>query len=187
MSNDDRLTEEQVADRANTTVERIRDLASLGILSPEDGTFARYEVMRARVVEQLEEKGIDASALAAALRSGNLTFGYLESGGRRLPRSDETFTELAGEMGISFETLRMLYVSSGLPSPDPDEHVREEDLPMLKALPVLFGAGVVEGEVLRVLRVWGERPTRRAVSDPLLPQHGRGAVPSPWPAGQRSL
>jgi hypothetical protein len=65
-------------------------------------------------------------------------------------------------MGISFETLRMLYVSCGLPSPEPDEHVREEDLPILKALPVLFGAGVVEGEVLRVLRVWGESARRVA-------------------------
>ena len=33
---------------------------------------------------------------------------------------------------------------------------------MLKALPVLFGAGVAEGEVHRAVRVWGESARRVA-------------------------
>jgi adenylate cyclase len=158
----DRLTEEQIAERANTTVERIRELVALGILAPEGGEFARHDVMRARVVNELDRKGIDATALAAALRSGDLTLGYLESAGRRFPRSDETFVELSSGMGISFETLQRLYVAFGLPRPNAEENVREEDMPILKAVPVLFGAGVAEGEVLRAVRVWGESARRVA-------------------------
>jgi adenylate cyclase len=159
---DDRLSVDELARRAGTTVERIRQLVELKILRPDGGTFARSDVMHARVVEDLEAKGIDRRDVAAALTSGHLSLGYLESSGRRFPRSDRTFAQLAQELGVPVATLQMAYVAFGLPRPLPGEHVREEDLPMLRALPVLFGAGVAEGEVLRAVRVWGESARRVA-------------------------
>jgi adenylate cyclase len=158
----DRLTETELAERAGTSVGRIRELTELGILEPEAGTFPRRDVMRARVVADLDAKGIGAEALARALASGHLRLGYLESAGRRFPRSERTFTQLAEGMGIPVETLEMLYVSLGLPRPEPDELVREEDLPILEGLPVLFSAGVGQGEVLRAMRVWGDSARRVA-------------------------
>jgi adenylate cyclase len=158
----DRLTEAEVAARAGTTVERIRGLADLGILDPHDGTYPRHDVMRARVVLELDAKGIDTPALAAALASGHLTLGYMESAGRRPPRVDQTFVQLAEEMGATMEELQRFYVACGLPQPKPDERVREEDLAMLKAIPVLVGAGIGEGEVLRAVRVWGDSARRVA-------------------------
>jgi adenylate cyclase len=65
-------------------------------------------------------------------------------------------------MGISFETLQRFYVAFGLPRPRSEEQVREEDLPVIKAIPVLFGAGVGEGEALRAVRVWGDSARRVA-------------------------
>ena len=50
--------------------------------------------MRARVVTDLHAMGIETEALATALASGHLTLGYLESAGRRHPRSDRTFAEV---------------------------------------------------------------------------------------------
>lgn len=152
----DRVTEEELAERAGTTAERVRELVALGILEPENGTFPRRDVMRVRVVLELEAKGIDAAALGDALAGGHLRLGYLESAGRRFPRSDVTFASLSEEMGLPLETLQAFYVGFGLPRPEPEERVREEDLPIVRALPVLFGAGVGEGEVLRAVRVWGE-------------------------------
>lgn len=158
----DSITEDELAERAGANVETIRRLVGLGILSLEDGAFRRRDVMRVRVVRDLEAKGIDADTLAAALGSGHLTLGYLESAGRRFPRSDVTFERLALDAGIAVETIQRIYVAFGLPRPEPDERVREEDLPMLKAIPVLFGAGVDEGEVLRAARVWGDGARRVA-------------------------
>jgi adenylate cyclase len=158
----DSITEDELAERADANVETIRRLVGLGILSLEDGSFRRRDVMRVRVVRDLEAKGIDPETLAAALGSGHLTLGYLESAGRRFPRSDVTFQRLAVEAGIAVETVQRIYVAFGLPRPEPDERVREEDLPMLKAIPVLFGAGVDEGEVLRAVRVWGDGARRVA-------------------------
>jgi hypothetical protein len=57
--------------------------------------FARPDVMHVRVIEDLESKGIDRRDVAAALGSGHLSLGYLESGGRRHPRSDLTFARLS--------------------------------------------------------------------------------------------
>ncbi len=158
----DGFTEDEVAQRAGTTPERIRLLAELGILGPEDGTYPRRDVLRARVVVGLDAMGIDADAVAEALASGDLTLGYLEAGGRRPPRSDRTFAQLSEEIDIPFVMLERIYVAFGLSRPVPDEYVREEDLRLLKIVPVLFGAGVSEGEILRLARVWGDSARRVA-------------------------
>ncbi len=158
----DRLTEDELAERAGTNVDRVRELADLGVLEPERGTFPRRDVMRARVVLELEAKGIEANGLAQALASGHLTLGYIESAVRRFPRLDQTFAQLSENMGIPFETLQRFYVAFGLPRPRSDECVREEDLPVIKAIPVLFGAGVGEGDVLRAVRIWGDSARRVA-------------------------
>jgi adenylate cyclase len=108
------------------------------------------------VVLDLDRIGIDPEAVAAALASGDLTLGYVEMGGRRPPRSDLTFDDLSEEVGIPFPLLERIYVAFGLPRPEHDERVREEDLRFIKAVPVLFSAGVDEGDILRLARVWGD-------------------------------
>ena len=118
--------------------------------------------MRARVFVELEAKGLDPPALASAHASGHLTLGYLESAGRRHPRTDRTFAQLSEHIGVPIETLQNMYVTLGLPRPREDEHVREDDEPILKALSVLFGAGVGEGDVLRAVRIWGDSARRVA-------------------------
>lgn len=158
----DRVSEEELAERAGTSVDRVRELADKGILEPDDETFPRRDVMRARVVLELEARGLDVAALGAAVSTEHLSLGYLESAGRRHPRSRTTFTQLSEELDVPIDTLQALYVAFGLPRPDKDDHVREEDLQVLRAVPVLFGAGVGEGDVLRGVRIWGESARRVA-------------------------
>ena len=158
----DGFTEDEVAERVGTTPDRIRRLAERGILEPHDGTYPRRDVLRARVVLGLDAMGIDMDAVADALASGDLTLGYLEAGGRRPPRSDRTFADLCEEIDVPFTTLGRIYVAFGLARPNPDEHIREEDLRIIKVIPVLFGAGVSEGEVLQLARVWGDSARRVA-------------------------
>jgi adenylate cyclase len=159
----DRLTADEVAERAGTTSEHIALLAKVGILEPEDdGTYPRRDVLRARFILGLDAMGIDANAVADALASGDLTLGYVEIGGRRPPRSNQTFAELSEEIDIPFAMLERIYVAFGLPRPTPDEYVREEDLPLMRFIPVLVGAGLSEGDVLRLARVWGDSARRVA-------------------------
>jgi adenylate cyclase len=158
----DELTEDEVAQRAGMTVDRVRHLAKLGILQPEGGAFRRLDVLRARVVADLAAKGISPEDVATAAATGDLTLGYLESAGRRPVRSDRTFAQLSGEIGIPFSILERIYVAFGLARPTAEERIREEDLVIVRIIPVLFGAGVSEGEVLRAARVWGDNARRIA-------------------------
>src|SRR5215213_4868593 len=157
-----RFSEDEVAERVGTNPERIRRLAELGILDPEDGAYSPRDVLRARFVQGLDEMGIDGKDVAGAMASGDLTLGYVEFGGRRPPRSDRTFAQLSEDIGIPVTTLERLFVAFGLPRPSADEYVREEDLRVLEIIPVLFGAGVSEGEILRLARVWGDSARRVA-------------------------
>jgi adenylate cyclase len=156
------LTSDEIAARSGTTIERVRELVDLGLLEPGAGGFRGRDVMRVRVVEELRSKGLDTDALAAAFSAGYLSLGYLESAGRRFPRTNQTFGEFSAELGVPLETLQSVYVAIGLPRPQADEHVREEDAPVLRALPVLYRAGVGEGDVLRVVRIFGESARRVA-------------------------
>jgi hypothetical protein len=113
----DHLTEEELAARAGMTTERVRELVVLGLLEPEDGGFLRRDVMRARMVAELESKGLDLRALASAHASGHLTLGYLESAARRHPRTDQTFAEFSEQVGLSIDTLQTCYIAFGLPRP----------------------------------------------------------------------
>jgi adenylate cyclase len=158
----DLLTEEEVAERAGIGVERLRELVELGLLVPEDGALRRRDVMRARVFLELEAKGLDPPTLASAHTSGHLTLGYLESAGRRHPRTDRTFAQFSEHIGIPIDTLQNMYVTLGLPRPREDEHVREDDEQILMALPLLFRAGVGEGDVLRAVRIFGDSARRVA-------------------------
>ncbi len=168
-----RLTETELADAGGTTEAQIRRLVQLGILRSEQGTFSRQDVMRVRVVGQLESAGIGAEALAQAFASGHLTLGYLESVGRRHPRSELTFTDFAAEVGLPFSTVERIFLAFGLPRPDPTERVREEDMETLRELGVLFGADLDDEDVVRMARVWGDNVRRVAQ---YLPHHFHTAV-----------
>jgi adenylate cyclase len=156
------LTEAQVAERAGVDVARVRSLVELGILEPRDGGFAQRDVLHTRVVEQLADAGIPPEGLARAIAAGDLSLGMLEHAGRRHPTSDRTVEQLAGAMQIPVETLLRLYVAFGLPRPSPDDPVRAEDAEALARLPSLFGAGIGEGHVLQMARVWGDGVRRIA-------------------------
>ena len=170
----DRLSTADVARRSGASTERIRALVELGILEPDDdGTFPRRDVMRARVVSYLESIGMDPEDLGKALGSGHLTLGYLESAGRRYPRSHRTHAEVADDIGLPFETLERIYVAFSLRRPERDERVREEDLAVLDLLRVMVDAGVGQTDLLRMARVWGDN-TRRIAR--YLPHHFHEAV-----------
>lgn len=158
----EQLTEEELATRSRTTRERVRELAGLGILQAAGDTYPRRDVMRARTIAYLQTLGIATEDMATALKSGDLTLGYLEAAGRLHPRSSSTHGELGAEIGVPFETLERIYVAFGLRRPERDERVREEDLPIIRLLGVLIEAGVPGEEVLRMARVWGENARRIA-------------------------
>jgi adenylate cyclase len=159
----DRIAEDELVERTGFDREHLRRLADLGILErADDGTFPRREIVRARAVADLESLGVQPEGIARAIGSGYLSLGYLESSGRRLPRSEATFAEVADDLGITFATLERIYVAYGLARPAPDERILQEDLEEVGTLSALFATGVDEAEVLRFSRMWGDAARRVA-------------------------
>jgi adenylate cyclase len=159
------LTEEDVARRAGTTRERVRELVEVGVLSPEPGAdapFRRGDAMRVQLVDELEAFGVEPARVAEALASGALTLSYLDKFPDPSPRSERTYEELCAELGVEFALLERIYAGFGLPRPRPEDRVREEDVEVISGLPILFASGLGEGEVLRAARVWGEGVRRVA-------------------------
>ena len=166
------LTEAEIAQRAGTTPERVRELAELGIIGqgPSEARFRSGDVLRVQLVEELEAFDIAPTRVATALSEGALTLSYLDKLPDAPPRSGRTYAEVCDELRISFDLLERIYAGFGLPRPQPDARVREDDLEIITGLPILFSAGLDEGEVLRAARVWGEGP-RRVAQHQIYPFH----------------
>jgi hypothetical protein len=159
----DRVTEDELAERTGFDRRHLRRLADLGILDrAEDDSYPRRDILRARAVADLEALGAEPEGIAHALGTGDLSLGYLEISGRRFPRSERTFVEVADDLGIPFAMLERLYVAYGLARPASDERIREEDLEEIRKVAVVFGAGVDEEGMLRFARVCGDAARRVA-------------------------
>ncbi len=159
------LTQADVARRANTTEERVRELVDLGVLAPSPDVNAPFrpgDALRAQLVEELRTSGVPPAEVAAAMASGALSLSYLDRFPAPPPRSDKTYREVCAQLGIAFDLLDRTFVGFGLPRPRPDERVREEDIAIIADLPFMLTAGLGEGEVLRAARVWGEAARRVA-------------------------
>jgi len=153
------LTEEEVARRAATTPERVRELVEVGVLAEP---FAGGDALRVQIVDELEAHGIPPANVAAALADGKLSLAYLDRLPGPAPRSERTYRELCDELGISCDLLERVYANFGLPRPNRDDLVRQEDLDVIADLPILLESGLAEGEVMRAARVWSEGVRRVA-------------------------
>jgi adenylate cyclase len=159
------LTEGEVARRAAATRERVRELVELGIIGQgldADEPFRSGDALRVQLVEELDAFGIPPARVATALSEGALSLSYLDRFPDPPPRSGQTYTELCDELGIPFSLLDRIYAGFGLRGPQPEERVREDDRAIISELPLLFEAGLGEGEILRAARVWGEGQRRVA-------------------------
>jgi len=160
-----RLTEEEVAQRAGATPERVRELVEVGVLvrGPDpEAPFRSGDALRVQLVNELEAYGIPPARVAAAISSGALSLSYLDRFPDPPPRSEKSYGELCDELRIDFPLLERIFSGFGLPRPQADERVRDEDAAVISGLPILFQAGLGEGEVLRAARVWGEGVRRVA-------------------------
>jgi len=92
------------AERAGTSVEELRGLVDLGILQLDaDGRFSDGDIRRVGVVHSLVTASIPLDLLASALRSGDLSFDFIDDPSYSLfaSYSDETFEELSSK-GVKF-------------------------------------------------------------------------------------
>jgi adenylate cyclase len=159
------LSETELAARAATTPERVRRLADLGILQPEqDGSFRQVDINRIRLAEALDASGLSLEHLGQAIASGQISLGFLDNlwpePQRFLPA--KTMGEIAGDYGLQWDLVESSHVRLGLSRPSRDAPVREDEVLVFRAGQIFLGAGLDEAAQVRFSRVMGENIRRLA-------------------------
>jgi adenylate cyclase len=143
-------------------------LVELGILKGHpDAGFSVGDVRRVRVVDELERGGLPLAVIAEAVRSGDLSFDFVDqpSYGRFGACAGVTFRQVAEERQIPLELLLVVREAFGFPQPDPDDRLRETELRVLPFLEVALKAGIRPTHLERTLRVAGDGLRRLAETE----------------------
>jgi class 3 adenylate cyclase len=159
---------QEVARRAGVHPEYVDRLVGLGILRPGTGnTFSPGDVRRARWVHSLERAGVPLEGMAAAVRSGALSFSFLDASAfdRFAGVSSTTFRELSERTGIPLELLKVVREAVGFAEPKPEEHVREDELSVVPVIELQISSGFRPVVIERWLRTCGDSLRRIAETE----------------------
>jgi adenylate cyclase len=126
------LSASGLADLAGVTEVEVERLVELGILVARDGAapFRATDVQKVRLATACERAGLPMEAIAAAIRSGRLSFAFLEAAPYRrwAVRSTRTYRQVSQETGVPLELLGDALESMGFARMAPDEPMREDEL-----------------------------------------------------------
>jgi adenylate cyclase len=159
------LTKDELAARAGVTLDYVDRLIELGILTPDADAHAPFsagDVRRVRFVQGLEEGGLPLDGMGTAVRNGDLAFRFFDTPAwdRFGGMSPKTFREVSAQTGIGLDLLQSVRQSIGFARPEPDDHVREDELDTVALAQASLAAGVDPGAVEQLMRVWGESVRR---------------------------
>ena len=151
------VSETELAARAGTSPEQVRRLAALGILSAEpDGAYRAGNLQRIRMAESLERGGVPLEAVGRAIAEGKLSFSFLELVTNPAGYRAQTYEVACKEYGWSMEYVQQVHDALGLPRPEPDDLIREDDAEMFPISQFAKSLGMTDQQIYRVLRVYGE-------------------------------
>ena len=122
------LNADELARAAAVTLEHVRQLTELKILTPRDGGYRPADVQRIRLVDAFERAGVDPADLADAIRAGLRS---LEAFDHVAPdpavASGTTLAQLCADGGHDLAVAEATFAALALPIPDPDGELRQDD------------------------------------------------------------
>lgn len=153
--NDERLTIDEVAERAGVSPATLRRWAKGGLIPQLDGgAWSAAAAAQARIVARLRDRGHTIEQIRAATEDGRLAFGFVEE---LLPDEDgdASLKDVAGETGLAPALIERLWSSFGLPGQDLDAMSPEDVEAMHEAAGVL-STGLPLVASLQLARVYGQ-------------------------------
>jgi class 3 adenylate cyclase len=156
----------ELAARSGTDPDYVRAVERLGLLDPLSAVTPG-SIRVVRMVKSLQEAGLALDEMASAVRSGALSFGFLQ-----LPVFDRfagltssTFQTLSTETGIPLELLTVIREAIGFAQPVADDLVREDELPIVRVVREHVERGLQPAVIERWLRVYGDATRRMAETE----------------------
>jgi adenylate cyclase len=156
------------ADRAGVANDDVVMLVELGILSSgPDGHFSEGDVRRVRLMKTLERAGMPLRGVAAAVQSGNLSLGFLDTAAydRLASLSEVTLQEVSEKTGIPVELLMVIREAVEFAEPQPEDRLRENELQIVPLVEAQICEGFRLTVIERWLRVYGDSLRRIAETE----------------------
>ena len=148
------LSAQGLADLAGVTEAEVRRLVDLGILEARDGAdpFLEIDAKKVRLATACEQAGLPVAGIAAAIRSGRLSFAFLEASPYRwwAVRSTRTYRQVSQDTGVPLELLGSFLEAIGFARMPADEPIREDELEMVPLLQLGHASGFLD-------QVWSTR------------------------------
>jgi adenylate cyclase len=163
----DQLSKVELAERSGISPERIDGLVELGIVSPQaDRSYRPADIQRVKLIDALERSGIRLEDLGRAVRSGRLSFAFLDLLFTD-PKgySTKTYKDVCAEYGWTMEFVERIHEALGLPVPSTEDRVREDDMQMFPIGQFALATGVPEAGAVRSLRVYAENLRRITLAE----------------------
>jgi adenylate cyclase len=143
-----------LADLAGVTEAEVQRLVDLGILVTRDGAgpFRGTDVQKVRLATACEQAGLPMAGIAAAIRTGRLSFAFLEAAPYRrwAVRSARTYRQVSQEAGVPLELLGTALEAMGFARMTPDGPIREDELEIVPLLQLGLATGILD-------QVWSTR------------------------------
>lgn len=156
--NDERLTLNEVAERAGVSPATLRRWVKSGLIPQHDGAaggpWGASAAAQARIVARLRDRGHTIEQIQAATEDGRLAFGFIEE---LLPAEDgdATLKDVAAETGLAPALIERLWSSFGLPGQDLDA-MSDEDVEAMREAAAVLSTGLPLVASLQLARVYGQ-------------------------------
>ena len=162
----ERLTAAELADLVGDSRDRVEDLTTRGVLTPDDeGRFAPGEAHRIRVIDGFEAAGVPLDVLVRAQDAGIISVAYYDdlhaAPGHPSSRTYQAFQASLGERG---HLLPSMFGAFGIAEPDTTSHLSLEDEAFLEEWAALIEATGEIDLTLQILRQFGESTRRASVA-----------------------
>ena len=156
------LSEEELALRSGTTVERVRRFRELGIVQArESDGYGPNDVLRVRLTLALEGSGLAAEDLGRGIERGAISLGFADLAVREpIGLLGETYRGYAEEIGMPLSLLQRILGALGIPAGRLDQQVREDDAELMRIAVFASATGLSDDALMRSLRVFTQHLRR---------------------------
>jgi adenylate cyclase len=157
------FSRQETAHRAGVGVDVIDRYVELGLLQPAEGDrFSAGDVRRIGLMETIAKSGMPLEGMARVIGRGDASLAFLDSPlyGRFASMSTTTFRQLAEQTGLPLELVMVIREAAGGAAPEPDDHVREDELQIVPMLELAASQDVNPAATERLLRVMGDSMRR---------------------------
>lgn len=159
---------QEVARKGGVDTGYVDRLVELGILKPGRGdAFSPGDVRKARWIQSLEQAGVPLDEMAEAVRSGDLSFSFLDMSAfdRFSGLAGISFQEVSEATGVPLELLMVVREAFGLSEPQAHDYVREDELSVISAVELQVTEGLRPIAIERWLRVYADSLRRIAETE----------------------